>query len=124
MQYKEDEKKCIRTIAKWFRENKSLINRSEAIKELGVDDDRYEVLIKMMEQWGVVDVVGSVLGKNGYANHFRPSAYAEQLAREFDEEDKRLNKDREFESDDFGDDDRIKNFEKVKNIVTVHSNFR
>ena len=39
MQYNKDEKKCIRIIAKWFRENKRTVNRSEAIKEFGVDDD-------------------------------------------------------------------------------------
>ncbi|MCK4752700.1 MAG: hypothetical protein KAS75_04575 [Planctomycetes bacterium] len=94
MKYTEDEKKCVRIIARWFRENRRVVNRPEAIKEFGVDDDRYEVLIRMMEQWGVVDTVGSVLGKNGYAHHFRPSPYAEQLAREFDEEDERLNGDR------------------------------
>jgi hypothetical protein len=86
MQYSEDEKKCIRIIAKWFRENKRIVNRFEAMEELGVHDDRYEVLMKMMAHHGIVEDVGSDLS-DGYATHFQPSAHAEELAREFDEEE-------------------------------------
>jgi len=82
--FRKDEIRCIRIIAEWFRENKSLVNRDEAMKEFGVDNDRYDVLMKMMEHYGVVEKVESAMGKNGYAIVFWPSAYAEELAREFD----------------------------------------
>ena len=65
MKYSEDEKKCIRIIAKWFRENKKFVNRDEAIKELGVDDNKYDTLIKMMEHLGVVQDVERGMGGNG-----------------------------------------------------------
>ncbi len=101
--YKEDEKKCIRIIAKWFRENKRTVNRSEAIKEFGVDDNRYEVLIQMMEYSGVVENVQSVMGKNGYASHFRPTPYAEELARELDEENEGPKKSRAYGEGTYGE---------------------
>jgi len=94
--FKEDEKRCIRIIAKWFRENKSLVNRDEAMNEFGVDNDRYDVLMKTMEHYGVVEKVESVMGKNGYAIAFWPSAYAEELARELGEEDERSNEGKAF----------------------------
>ncbi len=126
--FKEDEKRCIRIIAKWFRENKSLVNRDEAMNEFGVDNDRYDVLMKTMEHYGVVEKVESVMGKNGYAIAFWPSAYAEELARELDEEDKRLNKDREFGGDDFRDDDWQKDFTRFlteeKGWLVINENER
>jgi hypothetical protein len=99
MQYNKDEKRCVRIIAKWFRENREFLNRSEAIEELGVDDDRYDVLIKLMEHNGVVEKVRSVMGKDGYAIAFKPSAYAEELAREFDQEEKTANEDGDYIED-------------------------
>ena len=96
MQYNKDEKKCIRIIAKWFRENRGFVNRSEAIKELGVDNDRYDVLVKIMEHNGVVEKVRSGMGEDEYAIAFRPSAYAEELVREFDTEDERSNEGKAF----------------------------
>ncbi len=84
MKYSDAEKQCIRIVAKWFRENRDFVGRDDAIKELGVDDITYDTLIKMMEHIGVVKGIKSVMGSNGYAVLFRPSAYAEQLAREID----------------------------------------
>lgn len=83
----KEEIKCVQTIAKWFKENKTLINRSDAKKELGVDDATYEVLIKRMEFIGAVEKVLSTSG--GYAAYFRPSAYAVELAGEIELETKR-----------------------------------
>jgi hypothetical protein len=84
----EKEQRALRTIAKWFKENKSSIDRDEAIKELGVDDTKYETLIKMMERLGVVKDVSSAAGER-YAKHFEPTAYAEILARDIQNEQKK-----------------------------------
>lgn len=86
MQYNEDEKKAIRIIAKWFRENKGVVTREDAIKDFNVDGNKYEALIRMMEHDGIVEKVNTDM-RNGYASSFRPSPHAEELAREFDEED-------------------------------------
>ncbi|MBA7691426.1 hypothetical protein ES703_99970 [subsurface metagenome] len=87
MIYSEDEKKCIKLVAKWFRENKDFVKREDAIKELRVDNDSYDTLIKMMEHIGAVEAVETVMGKAGYGVCFRPSAYAEELAREIEVEE-------------------------------------
>jgi hypothetical protein len=84
MKYSDDEKKCIRIIARWFRDNKDFILREDAIKELGVGDTTYDTLIKKMGHLGVVEDINNVMGKNGYAVSFRPSAYAEELVREME----------------------------------------
>ncbi len=82
MRLNEQEMKCVELIAKWFGENKSVVNREDAMKELGVADDAYEVLIKRMEQIGAVDIPSGVLDR--YAIAFRPLAYAVELAREIE----------------------------------------
>ena len=64
MKYNEDEKKYRRIIAKWFRENKTFVNRDEAIKELGVDDSTYDTLIRMMDYNCIVEEVHSVMGSS------------------------------------------------------------
>jgi hypothetical protein len=88
MRLNEQEIKCIELIAKWFGENKRLINRPEAIKELGVDDDTYEVLIRRMELIGVIEKPNSVLGQGGYAIAFRPSPYVIEVVREIEAQKK------------------------------------
>lgn len=95
MKYSEDEIKCIRIIAKWFRENRGFVKREEAIKEFDLDDNKYETLIRMMEHNGIVEKVNSNM-RNGYASSFRPSPHAEQLAREFVDDDVKRNKENEF----------------------------
>jgi len=84
MKYNKDEKRCIRVIAKWFRDNRNFVGRDDLTKELGVDDNKCDTLIKMMEHLGAIEDVKSVMGENGYGIFFRPSAYAEELAREID----------------------------------------
>lgn len=99
MQFNEDEKKCIRIIARWFRENKTLVNRDEAMRELGVYDDKYDVLMKLMEHNGVIENVTTTRGENGYAKAFQPSAHAEELVREFDKENETTEKDRALKNE-------------------------
>jgi len=82
MRLNEQEMKCVELIAKWFGENKSVVNRKDAMKELGVADDAYEVLIKRMEQIGAVDIPSGVLDR--YTIAFRPLANAVELAREIE----------------------------------------
>lgn len=102
MQFNEEEKRCIRIIAKWFRDNKRNIDRSEAMKEFGIYEDRYEALMRMLEHKGVIEEVTSTLD-GGYAINFHPSAYSEELAREFNESDKNLDEDRVYGEGNYGE---------------------
>ena len=54
------------------------------MRELRVDANKYEILIKKMEHLGVVEDVQTVMGEGGYAVFFRPSAYAISLSREIE----------------------------------------
>lgn len=78
----EEEIKCVQQVAKWFEENKDFVGRKEAMKQLRVNDSKYDILIKKMEHIGVVEDVESVMGDRGYGKLFRPSASAQELWRE------------------------------------------
>jgi hypothetical protein len=47
-------------------------------------DDTYDVLIRRMEHIGAVEKISSVMGPEGYAIAFWPSAYVVELTREID----------------------------------------
>jgi len=90
MRLNEQEMKCVELIAKWFEENQYFVSRKEAIKEMGVDDNTYDVLMKRMEHIGAIENVTNVLDAHGHAFSFRPSANSVELMREIDAQKKTM----------------------------------
>lgn len=84
----EQEIKCVELIAKWFGENQYFLSRNQAIKEMGVDDDTYDVLMKRMEHIGAIEKVTNVLNEHGHAFSFSPSANAVEFVREIEAQKK------------------------------------
>lgn len=80
--YSEDEKRCIITIAKWFKENREFISRDDAMAELGIDVAQYDPLIKTMVDFGAIKKVSSA--DQCYGIFLWPSSYAVQLEREIE----------------------------------------
>lgn len=76
----EEELNCLNIIARWFKEDKKRMDRDVAIKELGVAQEKYDSLIKTMEDIGALGKVHSV--DQCYAVFIQPSPRAVQLARE------------------------------------------
>ena len=84
----EEEQNCIRFLAKCFAENRTLfIQRTWAMEQMEIDDDKYETLMRIMEEIGAIDRVSS--SSSGYATAFQISPYVLQLQRELDLEEQK-----------------------------------
>lgn len=87
MTLNEQEKNCIRFLSKCLSINKIRIERDWAIKQMGINDITYEILIKKMKDIGAIEKVVNVIDKNGHSHLFHISTRAEELARQLDLEE-------------------------------------
>lgn len=87
MIFKKEEKASIRFLAKCFKENKVFINRDWAIQEMGIDGEKYDFLIRIMEGEYVVRDVSTTSA--GYATTFNISSNVLALERYLDLEEER-----------------------------------
>ncbi|MBN1126591.1 MAG: hypothetical protein JXA82_16410 [Sedimentisphaerales bacterium] len=85
MHLTDEEIKFIRIIAKLVEENVRFITRTDFIKQFNYTDKEYEVLMKKMEDFGVIEDVSHTLDSNGgYAVSFKPSTLSVEIMREID----------------------------------------
>lgn len=89
----EEEKKCVRIFAKLFKNGDNHArNPREALRVEGLDlaYKDYEVLMRMMEKYGVIEAPTHVLADEGYYVMFRISADAIRIEREIDSLEKQV----------------------------------
>ena len=84
----EKETEFLQLLAKWFEEGKVYVPCDVAMKEVGVDEKRYDNLVRTMEELGAIEKVSSA--DQCYAVLVYPSAKAVQLVREIDLEKQKM----------------------------------
>ena len=90
MRFNEQEIKCIKLIAHWFEQNEKLVNPEKAIKEMGIDNETYDVLMKKMEHIGAIEKDLHQIGNIRCFVSLHPSARAVELSREIEAEKKSM----------------------------------
>ena len=110
--YSKDDKRCIRIVATWFREHKRFVNSIEAKEAFGVDGDEFETLVRKLDRDKIFRIAKRDSMGNGFAELFHPLQRADELAREFDEEDERLNEERGHEVNE----ENISKHRKLQNV--------
>ncbi len=82
MMLSEEEIKCVHTLAKWYEGGKKHVGREEAMEELGVNNTKFDVLMRTMKDLGAIDKVSD--SDQCEAIIIWPSPRAIQLARDAD----------------------------------------
>ena len=83
----EKEQGVLRTIAKWYKEDKNDIDRNSAITELQIGDSEYNTIMLLMENIGAIEAKHGLPHEPNYvALDFTPLCYSEQLVRQINEQ--------------------------------------
>ena len=83
----EKEQRVLRTIAKWYTEAKSDIDRNSAMAELQISDSEYNTIMLLMQDIGAIEAKHGLSHEPNYvALDFTPLCQSEQLLRQMDTE--------------------------------------